>query len=104
MQQRGLILVDGREARLNLFQRAGEQNFKDALLFVAEERAKGVRLAAEVAVEAANNFREIAETDGGLRLFDKLVVVIGTRGVEALHDRSDVLVAEVENPKRNRLR
>ena len=40
VEERGLVLVDGGEAGLDFGQRAGEKNFEDALLLVAEERAE----------------------------------------------------------------
>ncbi len=67
VQQRGLILVDGREAGLDSLQAGLEDELHDALLLVAEERLDGVGRRSEVAVEAANDLGEIGADDGGAR-------------------------------------
>ena len=67
VQQRGLVLVDGREARLDALQAGLEDELHNALLLVAEKRLDGVSGCAEESVEAANDLGEIGADDRGAR-------------------------------------
>ena len=97
VQQRGLILVDGREARFDSLQAGLEDELHDALLLVAEERLDGVVRRPEVAVEAANDLGEIGADDRGACGPGEFLVEAFFFGLVTLDRGGDVLVAEVDH-------
>ena len=100
VQQAGVVLVDGGERVLDVPERGVEDELHDAALLVAEERGERVVGVAVEAVEQANHLRKVGALHLAGGLGGKGFKGGGTGLVVGLDGGGNVLVAEVENGKR----